>query len=181
VNPDIKTLFFTFLKLGFISFGGPVAHIALMERELVNKLNWISHEKFLNFISMSNLIPGPLFSSSAYIGYIFAGIPGALTAAAGIFLPAFIFVYLISKFYNYVAEKKNFKIFLNYLNVSSVALILYMCYLLSIETFVDSQTELYKLIIMFFFSGFLFFKFKNINTAIVILLSLLLSALLNIF
>jgi chromate transporter len=48
-----------FLKLGTISFGGPTAHIALMEQEVVRKRNWLSREYFLDLLAVTNLVPGP--------------------------------------------------------------------------------------------------------------------------
>lgn len=48
-----------FTRLGFTSFGGPAAHIALMEEELVKKRKWVSKEEFMNIIGFTNLIPGP--------------------------------------------------------------------------------------------------------------------------
>ena len=59
-----------FLKLGTIAFGGPAAHIAMMDEEIVNRRQWISREKLLDLLGVTNLIPGPNSTELAiHIGY----------------------------------------------------------------------------------------------------------------
>ncbi|MGE5805106.1 MAG: chromate efflux transporter [Ignavibacteria bacterium] len=78
-----------FLKLGLIAFGGPAAHIAMMEDEVVAKRKWISRQNFLDLTGATNLIPGPNSTEMAiHIGYIRAGIPGLIAAGACFILPA---------------------------------------------------------------------------------------------
>jgi chromate transporter len=78
-----------FLRLGTTAFGGPAAHIAIMEDELVRRRRWVSREKFLDMLGASNLIPGPSSSELAiHIGYLLAGWPGLLVAGICFILPA---------------------------------------------------------------------------------------------
>ena len=78
-----------FLKLGVIGFGGPAAHIALMEGEVVRKRRWISPERFLDMMGAASLIPGPSSSELAvFIGYERAGLAGLLVAGVCFVLPA---------------------------------------------------------------------------------------------
>ena len=82
-----------FLRLGTTAFGGPAAHIAIMEDELVRRRGWLSREKFLDLLGASNLIPGPSSSELAiHIGYQRAGFAGLLVAGACFILPAFAMV-----------------------------------------------------------------------------------------
>ena len=82
-----------FLRLGLTAFGGPAAHIAIMEDELVRRRHWLSREKFLDLLGASNLIPGPSSSELAiHIGYQRAGFPGLLVAGTCFILPAFVMV-----------------------------------------------------------------------------------------
>jgi chromate transporter len=78
-----------FLRLGVTAFGGPAAHIAMMEEELVRRREWLSREKFLDLLGASNLIPGPSSSELAiHIGYLLAGWRGLLVAGGCFILPA---------------------------------------------------------------------------------------------
>jgi chromate transporter len=82
-----------FLRLGTTTFGGPAAHIAIMEDELVRRQKWLSREKFLDLLGASNLIPGPSSSEVAiHIGYLCAGWRGLLIAGICFILPAALMV-----------------------------------------------------------------------------------------
>jgi chromate transporter len=78
-----------FLRLGFTAFGGPAAHVALMEAEVVRRRRWLSPERFLDMLGAANLIPGPSSSELAiFIGYERAGWRGLLVAGTCFILPA---------------------------------------------------------------------------------------------
>jgi chromate transporter len=78
-----------FLRLGFVAFGGPAAHIAMMEERFVRHLNWLTRERFLDLLGAVNFLPGPSSTELAiYIGEIRAGTPGLLVAGACFILPA---------------------------------------------------------------------------------------------
>jgi chromate transporter len=85
----LKELAGIFLKLGMIGFGGPAAHIAMMEEEIVRRRNWITQEYFLDLVGATNLIPGPNSTEMAiHIGYIRAGWSGLAVAGISFILPA---------------------------------------------------------------------------------------------
>jgi chromate transporter len=78
-----------FLKLGFIAFGGPAAHIGIMHDEVVIRRRWLSDQQFLDLLGATNLIPGPNSTEMCiHIGYLRAGWPGLLAAGLGFILPA---------------------------------------------------------------------------------------------
>jgi chromate transporter len=82
-----------FLKLGTIAFGGPAAHVAMMEDEVVRRRGWLTRERFLDYLGATNLIPGPNSTELAiHIGYARAGWPGLLVAGACFILPATLLV-----------------------------------------------------------------------------------------
>jgi chromate transporter len=91
---DLAGLFF---KLGTIAFGGPAAHIAMMEGEVVRRRRWLTREEFLDYLGATNLIPGPNSTELAiHIGYARAGWPGLLVAGACFILPAALIVGVIA-------------------------------------------------------------------------------------
>ena len=82
-----------FLRLGFVAYGGPAAHIAMMDERFVGRLAWVSGEQFLDLVGAVNLLPGPSSTELAiYLGQIAAGLPGLLVAGACFILPAAILV-----------------------------------------------------------------------------------------
>jgi chromate transporter len=94
---SLKELALFFLRLGITAFGGPAAHIAIMEDELVRRRKWLSREKFLDLLGASSLIPGPSSSELAiHIGYLRAGWAGLLIGGTCFIFPAAILVGIIA-------------------------------------------------------------------------------------
>jgi chromate transporter len=94
---SLKELALFFLRLGVTAFGGPAAHIAIMEDELVRRRKWLSREKFLDLLGASSLIPGPSSSELAiHIGYLRGGWAGLLVGGACFIFPAAILVGIIA-------------------------------------------------------------------------------------
>jgi chromate transporter len=90
---SLRDLARVFLALGTISFGGPAAHIAMMEDEVVRRRRWLTREEFLDYVGATNLIPGPNSTELAiHVGHARAGWPGLLVAGASFILPAAIIV-----------------------------------------------------------------------------------------
>lgn len=88
--PEVTKLF---LRLGFTSFGGPAAHIAMMRQEVVVRRKWISDERFVDLMGMANLIPGPTSTELAiYLGYLRAGWPGLIVGGICFIGPAMLIV-----------------------------------------------------------------------------------------
>jgi chromate transporter len=88
--PEVAALF---LKLGWIAFGGPAAHIALMRQEVVARRRWVTEQRFLDLLGASNLIPGPTSTELAiYLGYTRAGPLGLVLAGVLFILPAMFLV-----------------------------------------------------------------------------------------
>lgn len=82
-----------FLKLGTIAFGGPAAHVAMMEDEVVRRRRWLTSQEFLDMLGATNLVPGPNSTEMAiHIGYRRAGLPGLLVAGSCFIVPATLIV-----------------------------------------------------------------------------------------
>jgi chromate transporter len=82
-----------FLRLGLTAYGGPAAHVAIMEDEFVRRRKWLSHERFLDLLGAVNLIPGPSSTELAiYVGYLRAGWWGLLLGGVCFILPAMLIV-----------------------------------------------------------------------------------------
>ena len=89
-----------FLKLGITGFGGPVAHIAMIEDEVVKRRQWLTQEHFLDLLGVTNLIPGPNSTEMAiHIGYIYAGWLGLIVAGVCFIFPAVLITGLFAYLY----------------------------------------------------------------------------------
>ncbi|WP_227766819.1 chromate transporter [Zhaonella formicivorans] len=86
-------MFMSFLKIGAFSFGGGYAMVALIQKEVVEKHQWLSNGQLIDILAISQMTPGPIAVNSAtYVGYKVGGLAGAIAATSGVVLPSFIFI-----------------------------------------------------------------------------------------
>lgn len=98
-----------FFRLGTVAFGGPAAHVSLMEEEIVNKRGWLSREKFFDLYSLTNLIPGPNSTELAiHLGLERGGLWGLLLAGSMFILPAMAIVLLFAALYTAYGQLPDF-------------------------------------------------------------------------
>ncbi len=88
----LGALFLEFLKLGTVVFGSGYVLLAYLRNDLVKGLAWITLGQLLDAVAVGQLTPGPVFTTATFIGYLVAGVPGAVVATVGIFLPSFVLV-----------------------------------------------------------------------------------------
>ncbi|MEZ9234755.1 chromate efflux transporter [Shewanella sp. 10N.286.52.A9] len=90
-------IFTRFLALGFISFGGPAAHIGYFRQTFVNELNWLDDKRYGSLVALSQFMPGPGSSQVGFaIGYHRGGLMGAIAAFVGFTLPSFFLLFLLA-------------------------------------------------------------------------------------
>ncbi len=94
VHVTMLRLFLSFLKIGSIVFGSGYVLLAFLREEFVTRLHWLSEKQLIDAVAVGQFTPGPVFTTGTFIGYLVAGIPGALVATVGIFVPGFILVAL---------------------------------------------------------------------------------------
>src|SRR5215217_3909758 len=93
-------LFLRFLRFGFLAWGGPVAQIAMIRKELVDEEHWISNERFNRTLAVYQILPGPeAHELCVYFGMRSRGRVGGLLAGLGFMLPGFVLMFLLSWFY----------------------------------------------------------------------------------
>ncbi|KHD87912.1 MAG: chromate transport protein [Bdellovibrio sp. ArHS] len=108
-----NSLVWLFLRLGATSFGGPAAHIAMMEEEFVHRRQWLTRENFLDLLGLTQLIPGPNSTEMAiHIGYSRAGWKGFFIAGFCFILPAFLIVLSLAFLYQKYSNLPDLQSFL---------------------------------------------------------------------
>jgi len=119
-----RTLFWSFLKIGLFTFGGGYAMIPLIRREVVDRLGWIEEKHFLELLTLAQTSPGSLaLNAAVFVGYKVKGHRGALSAVAGITLPAFIIVLLVTTIFHQVSDNRVVAAVLRGMRPAVVALI----------------------------------------------------------
>jgi chromate transporter len=168
-------LFLVFLKVGAILYGSGYVLFAFLDAELVST-GLLSRHELTDAIAVGQFTPGPVFSSATFIGWQVAGMPGAVLATIGIFLPSFLFVALLNPIIPKLRRSKLMSAFLNSVNIASVAIILAICVEMSKESIKDWRTISIAVV-----SFAIMYGFKKLNTAFVILGGALMGYLLHLF
>jgi chromate transporter len=116
-------ILFAFLKIGAVLFGSGYVLVALLRSELVDGLGWLTEAQLLDAVAIGQATPGPLFTTSTFIGYVIGGPVGMVAATVGVFLPAFIAVGLSVPIIHRLRGSVRARAFLDGVNVAAVGLI----------------------------------------------------------
>jgi chromate transporter len=162
-NSNQWKIFWIFLKVGSILYGSGYVLFAFLNTELV-KTGTLSHQILTDAIAVGQFTPGPVFSSATFIGWQIGGIQGAVAATIGIFLPSFLFVAFLNPLVRKLRSSKVMSVFLDTVNMASIALILAVC----VEMGKSSITD-WKTIVIAVLGFIVSFCFKKLNTAFVVL------------
>lgn len=131
---ELKEVAILFLKLGLITFGGPAAHIALFEDDVVTKRKWMSRQHFLDLVGATNLIPGPNSTEMAmHTGYHRAGIAGLIVAGISFTLPAVLINGIFAYMYAVYGSLPDVKPFLYGIKPAVIVIILNAVYKLGFK------------------------------------------------
>jgi chromate transporter len=117
-------LFLIFLKFGAVIFGSGYVLLAFLQADLVSRLHWLTQAQLLDAVAVGQVTPGPVFTTATFIGYLLCGIPGALVATVGIFLPGFFFVAASRPLIPRIRSSRIAGAFLDGVNVGAVALMI---------------------------------------------------------
>jgi chromate transporter len=133
-------LFLTFLKIGAVTYGSGYTLLAFMRSDLVVNSHWITDQQLINAVAVGQFTPGPVFTTATFVGYLIAGIPGAVVATVGIFLPSFVLVALVYPLGGRIRQSPLLAAFLDGVNVAALALIAGVLILLARAALVDLFT-----------------------------------------
>jgi chromate transporter len=139
---QLSALFLFFLKVGAILFGSGYVLLAFLRADLVEQRHWLTDAQLLDAIAIGQVTPGPVFSTATFIGYLLAGLPGALVATSGIFLPSFVFVAISGPLIPRLRRSAVAGAFLDGVNVGALALMGVVTFTLARAAIIDVPTAL---------------------------------------
>jgi chromate transporter len=134
---NLWAMFLFFMKTGAVLFGSGYVLLAFLRADLVDRLHWLTEGQLLDAIAIGQITPGPLFTTATFIGYLLYGMPGAILATAGIFLPAFFFVAISGPLVPRLRRSPAAGAFLNGVNAASLALMAVVTAQLARAAFTD--------------------------------------------
>jgi len=140
VPVSLLQLFLTFLKIGAVLYGSGYVLLAFLRRDFVERLGWLTDQQLLDAVAVGQFTPGPVFTTATFVGYLVAGLPGAVLATIGIFLPSFLFVAAIEPFVPRLRGSRWTAPLLDGVNVAAVALMAAVSWQLGREVIVDPLT-----------------------------------------
>ena len=160
-------LFFVFFKIGAVTFGGGLAMLPIIEKELVIKRKWVTKDTLLDYFAIGQATPGIIAVNVAtFLGYSRAGILGAIIATLGVVTPSIIIISIIAKFLSGFSENITVKKALAGINVVVAALLTKVLW--------GFRKKIFSSILAFilFLLAFLGVAFFNVNTILIVVASI---------
>lgn len=154
-----SSIFLSFLKIALVLFGSGYVLIAYIDAELVEKLGWLTKEQLLDAIAMGQFTPGPVLTTATFVGYQINGIPGALWASLGMFLPSFFLVGLLVKLIPVLRRSQLLSKFLDSVNAGAVGIMIAISLQLGYELAFD-----WRAAIIMGLSILVVFKFTRVSS-----------------
>jgi len=139
-SANLITLAAVFLKAGALLYGSGYVLLAFLRGDLVDRLGWLTDAQLLDAIAIGQVTPGPLFTTATFIGYLLAGIPGAVIATVAIFLPAFVLVALVGPIAERLRDRPLTAALLDGVNAAALGLMAAVSLVLASDAVVDVPT-----------------------------------------
>jgi chromate transporter len=123
VSVDLLTLGGVFLKAGALLYGSGYVLIAFLRGDLVERLGWLTDAQLIDAVAIGQVTPGPVFTTATFIGFLLAGVPGAVVATVAIFLPAFVIVALVGPWVGRIRDRPITAALLDGVNAAAIGLL----------------------------------------------------------
>jgi chromate transporter len=146
---SLPVLFLNFLKVGATLYGSGYVLLAYLRADFVSGLGWLTDKQLIDAIAIGQVTPGPVFTTATFIGYLLGGVPGALLATIGIFLPSFIYVAIAGLMVARIRDSAWAGGFLDGVNAASLGLMLGVTLQIGTTVIIDPLTILIMLACLF--------------------------------
>jgi chromate transporter len=134
---SLMLLFLTFLKIGSVLYGSGYVLLAFLQAEFIERYAALTSTQLLDAVAIGQFTPGPVFTTATFVGYLIQGVPGAILATVGIFLPSFLLILLLHPLFNRLRSSEIFSVILDGITIASLALMASVSWQLGMATFVS--------------------------------------------
>jgi chromate transporter len=138
-------LLFFFLKAGAFVFGSGLAIVPFLYGGVVVKFHWLTERQFVDAVAVAMITPGPVVITSAFIGFLVAGVAGAVLAAAAVFAPPYLIILFGAPYYRRFAQNRQVKAFVQGVTAAAVGAIAGAAFILARRSIVDTTTVIIAL------------------------------------
>ena len=138
----LGTIFWFFAKAGAVVFGSGLAIVPFLHGGAVQRFHWLTERQFLDAIAVSMITPGPVVITVAFIGYLVGGASGATVAAAGVFLPVYLFVILPAPYFRRFARNPQVHAFVDGVTAAATGAIAGAAFVLGRRAITDVGTAI---------------------------------------
>jgi chromate transporter len=139
---DLGNIAWFFTKAGAFVFGSGLAIVPFLHGGVVNEFHWLNEQQFLDAVAVAMITPGPVVITVGFIGYLVAGFPGALIAAAATFLPCYLFTILPAPYFKKIAKNKSIKAFVDGITAAVVGALVGAVIIIAFRSIIDYTTAL---------------------------------------
>jgi chromate transporter len=136
---------FFFLKAGAFVFGSGLAIVPFLYGGVVVKFHWLTERQFVDAVAVAMITPGPVVITSAFIGFLVAGVAGAVVAAAAVFAPPYLIILFGAPYYRRFAQNRQVKAFVQGVTAAAVGAIAGAAFILARRSLVDTATVIISL------------------------------------
>jgi chromate transporter len=161
--PLVFKIFWFFAEAGAVVFGSGLAIVPFLHGGVVNELRWLDERQFLDAVAVAMITPGPVVITVGFIGYLVAGLTGALVAAVGVFLPCYLFVIIPAPYYRRWAKVAQIKSFVDGVTAAATGAIAGATWVLGRRAILDAPT-----IFVFLFTLLALWKLRKVPEPAVI-------------
>ena len=155
-----------FTKAGAFVFGSGLAIVPFLYGGLVKEYQWLSEQQFLDAVAVAMITPGPVVITVGFIGYLVAGIPGAIVAALATFVPCYLFTVIPAPYFKKYGKHPGIKAFVDGVTAAAIGAIAGAVLVLGKRTLTDFPTVLIALS-----TAAVLFRFKKIQEPIIIVIA----------
>ena len=162
----LATIAWYFAEAGAFVFGSGLAIVPFLHGGVVNKYHWLNDQQFLDAVAVAMITPGPVVITVAFIGFLVAGLPGAVVAALATFVPCYLFTVLPAPYFRRFAKNPQLKAFVDGVSAAATGAIAGAAVVLGRRAIFDLPTVLICLVTLAIIS-----KFKKVQEPLVILVT----------